>query len=173
MGEGLKPMRCPLFIIIIFSPIGHPIADVTFYCPKRSALTGFLLKTNQERIQWCLDEHLNMNDPPRDNCHPGGEMTSGGQNTLVNLKTAAKGGVNPTSKTHRSIYNALAAIHVGNNKIINRLGRFVKNEPGMDDTGEDLVIPEKCQSTSDDTSRTPAEETILCLANREAQRSWM
>ncbi|KAG0357219.1 hypothetical protein BGX24_006262, partial [Mortierella sp. AD032] len=121
---------------------------VTFYCPKSI---------------------LNMNDPPRNNCHPDGEMTSGGQNTLVNLKTAAKGGVNPTSKTHRSIYNAFAAIRVQNNRIINRHGRFVKNEPGMDNTGEDLALPEKCQSTSEDTLRTPAEETILCLANREAQ----
>ncbi|KAG0368530.1 WD_REPEATS_REGION domain-containing protein, partial [Mortierella sp. AD032] len=100
---------------------------------------------------------LDMADPLKNNFHPSGEITSSGLHTLVDLKTATKDGSNPTSKNHHYIYNALAAIHVG----------FVKDELVMDDTKEDLIIPGNFQSTSDDALRTQAEETTLCLTNRE------
>ncbi|KAG0269262.1 hypothetical protein BGZ95_002141 [Linnemannia exigua] len=135
-----------------------------------SSHPGDILPVDEKSIaaRKAVSRVLDMFSPAKSNCPPGGEITSGGRHILVNLKTAAKDAFNPTSKTHHSVYNGLAAVHVGNSRIINRLGRFLKDEPGMDDTEEDQIVPDNCQSTSDDTSQTSAEETILCLANRDA-----
>ncbi|KAG0314274.1 hypothetical protein BGZ97_009448, partial [Linnemannia gamsii] len=71
----------------------------------------------------------------RQNNHPplSGEMNTRGKSVLTSLKTAAKKALRPSSESDHSLSNAIAAVHIENSRILNRVGRFVKDEPSIED----------------------------------------
>ncbi|KAG0293397.1 hypothetical protein BGZ96_002865 [Linnemannia gamsii] len=77
-----------------------------------------------------------MTNHPNTNRPSGGEMTPSGKSVFTGIKTAAKKALRPSSKNDHSLPNAIAAIHVENSRILNRVGRFVKDQPGIEDPEE-------------------------------------
>ncbi|KAG0380569.1 hypothetical protein BGX24_007256 [Mortierella sp. AD032] len=64
----------------------------------------------------------------------GVEITAAGRKVMDKLKNFAQKATNPTSKNDHRLSNGIAAIHIGNSRILNSVGRFVKNKPGIDDS---------------------------------------
>ncbi|KAG0380567.1 hypothetical protein BGX24_007254 [Mortierella sp. AD032] len=98
----------------------------------------------------------------------GVEMTSEGRSTFNKLKTSAKKALFPTNKADTSLSNAVAAIHVENSRIINRFGRFAKDEPALDDSKETkaptpviamATTPDPFQAASPQPRRSRAAST--------------
>ncbi|KAG0373480.1 hypothetical protein BGX24_011644 [Mortierella sp. AD032] len=78
-----------------------------------------------------------MTNSPKSNPPPGPEMTTQGISAPVSLMAAAKKALNPFAMNDRSVFNALAAVHVDQFRVLNRVGRFVKDEPGMEDPNQE------------------------------------
>ncbi|KAF9126089.1 hypothetical protein BGW39_006873 [Mortierella sp. 14UC] len=109
---------------------------------------------------------LGMNNTTNNNRRSGGELTPEGQRALFKLKIANKNALFPNKGNH-TIFNGMAAIHVAQTRIINRVGRFVKGEAGMDDLEKDQESRDDQHSASDNasvTSGSTGEEKIACRA---------
>ncbi|KAK3833263.1 MAG: hypothetical protein J3R72DRAFT_231923 [Linnemannia gamsii] len=114
-------------------PHPSPITHTTYTSTEPSALLSFSL----DYTTAALSSRARMTNPLQYKGPPSGvEMTSEGRSTFNRLKTSAKKALFPTNKADTSLSNAVAAVHVENSRIINRFGRFAKDEPALDDSEE-------------------------------------
>ncbi|KAG0271394.1 hypothetical protein BGZ95_000799, partial [Linnemannia exigua] len=74
-----------------------------------------------------------MTNAPKYQGPPSGvEMTPEGRSTFNKLKTSAKKALSPANRADTSLSNAVAAIHVESSRILNRFGRFARDESTLD-----------------------------------------